>query len=119
MIRVLITSALIIVLNACSNQRWDPDDYPVTSGDTVYSIAWKYEIDPFELARWNGLSSPYTIYPGQRLNMNAQHGDAVSPASKPQATSTAKSRPDAITVREGDTLYALAKKHKVSAKTLA
>ena len=57
MIRVLFVSALIIALNACSNQRWDPDDYPVSSGDTIYSIAWKYELDPFELARWNNIAA--------------------------------------------------------------
>ena len=78
MIRVLIASAVMIALNACSNQRWDPDQFPVSSGDTIYSIAWKYEIDPFELARWNNISSPYRIYPGQRLSMKPTGSTAAA-----------------------------------------
>ncbi len=119
MIRVLIASALIVALNACSNQRWDPDDYPVSSGDTIYSIAWKYELDPFELARWNNISSPYRIYPGQRLKMKQGDSVAVPQASTQQSTRSATSRPDSITVRKGDTLYALAKQHDITAKQLA
>lgn len=119
MIRVLIASALIVALNACSNQRWDPDDYPVSSGDTIYSIAWKYELDPFELARWNNISSPYRIYPGQRLKMKQGDSVAVPQRATQKSTRTATSRPDSITVRKGDTLYALAKQHDISAKQLA
>ena len=117
MIRVLIASALIVALHACSNQRWDPDDYPVSSGDTIYSIAWKYELDPFELARWNNISSPYRIYPGQRLKMKQVDSVAVAQTSTQKSTTT--SRPDSITVRKGDTLYALAKQHDISAGQLA
>ena len=119
MARFLIVSALLGVLSACSNQRWDPDDYPVSSGDTIYSIAWKYELDPFELARWNNISSPYRIYPGQRLNMKPGESTAATQTSKSQSTRTTASRPDSITVRKGDSLYALAEQYNVSAKQLA
>ena len=115
MVRILIVSTLFGVLIACSNQRWDPDDYPVSSGDTIYSIAWKYELDPFELARWNNISSPYRIYPGQRLTMKPGQSATASQSSTPKSTS----RPDSITVRKGDTLNALAQQYRVSARQLA
>lgn len=119
MVRILIVSALVGVLIACSNQRWNPDDYPVRSGDTIYSIAWKYELDPFELARWNNISSPYRIYPGQRLSMKPDESTTASQATKSQSSSTTASRPDSITVRKGDTLYALADQYNVSGRQLA
>lgn len=119
MVRILIVSALLAVLNGCSNARWDPDDYPVSSGDTIYSIAWKYELDPFELARWNNISSPYRIYPGQRLNMKPGGGDATAQTSGTRPAGTAASRPDSIRVSKGDTLYALAEQYNVSARQLA
>ena len=119
MVRILIVSALLSVLIACSNQRWDPDDYPVSSGDTIYSIAWKYELDPFELARWNNISSPYRIYPGQRLSMKQGESATASQATKSQSSSTTASRPDSIKVRKGDTLYALADQYNVSGRQLA
>lgn len=39
--------------------------YRVRKGDTLYSIAWRTGFDYRELARWNRLSAPYTIYVGQ------------------------------------------------------
>ncbi len=42
-------------------------DYTVQRGDTLYSIAWRYGRDYRELAAWNGIRPPYTIYVGQRL----------------------------------------------------
>lgn len=43
--------------------------YVVKAGDTLYGIAFKYGLDHLELARWNAISSPFVIYPGQKLNM--------------------------------------------------
>ncbi len=119
MIRGLIASILLIALLACSNQRWDPDDYPVRSGDTIYSIAWKYELDPFELARWNNLSSPYRIYPGQRLNMKPEDADVASSRPATKSSRSTKSRPDSVTVRKGDTLYAIAQQYNMTTWQLA
>lgn len=41
--------------------------YVVARGDTLYSIAWRYSFDYRDLAAWNDISSPYTIYPGQKI----------------------------------------------------
>ena len=119
MVRVLIVSVLALVLIGCSNQRWNPGDYPVSSGDTIYSIAWKYELDPFELARWNNIDSPYRIYPGQRLKMRPGATTGTPQSSSAGSRKKQEHRPDAITVRKGDTLYGLAKEYDVSATRLA
>ena len=42
----------------------------VSSGETLFSIAWRYEKDIHKLARANGISRPYTIYNGQRLTLD-------------------------------------------------
>ena len=39
----------------------------VQRGDTLYGIAFRNGVDVNDLARWNGLGAPYTIYPGQTL----------------------------------------------------
>ncbi len=41
----------------------------VTKGDTLYSIAWRYSFDFKEVANWNQIKSPYTIYPGQLIRL--------------------------------------------------
>jgi lipoprotein NlpD len=45
--------------------------YYVRSGDTLYAIAFAYGVDPQDVARWNSISSPFTIYPGQSLRLSA------------------------------------------------
>ncbi|RBJ44199.1 hypothetical protein BRO07_13285, partial [Xanthomonas oryzae pv. oryzae] len=39
----------------------------VQRGDTLYAISRRTNITAADLAAWNGLSSPNTIYPGQTL----------------------------------------------------
>tara|TARA_A100001037_G_scaffold237537_1_gene216718 strand:+ start:534 stop:1118 length:585 start_codon:yes stop_codon:yes gene_type:complete len=43
--------------------------YRVVSGDTLYSIAWSCRCDVIDLITVNGLSPPFTIYPGQSLKL--------------------------------------------------
>lgn len=43
--------------------------HQVARGDTLYSIAWRHNMDVRSLALINGLSEPYTIYPGQVLQI--------------------------------------------------
>jgi lipoprotein NlpD len=44
--------------------------YTVKYGDSLYTVAWRYGLDYKKVARWNGISAPYTIYPGQKLYLN-------------------------------------------------
>lgn len=72
--------------------------YKVQRGDTLYAIAFKAGKDVRELAVLNGISSPYTIYPGQTLRLQGKPGNSGAGGqntTKKQATSqsnkTAKS----------------------------
>lgn len=51
-----------------------PDVYTVRSGDTLYAIAWRYNRDVNQLAAWNELDSPDTLYPGQRIRLSPPAG---------------------------------------------
>ena len=44
--------------------------YSVMKGDTLYSIAFRNGVDFRNLAKWNGIAKPYTIWPGQRLTLS-------------------------------------------------
>ncbi|MDP6971447.1 MAG: peptidoglycan DD-metalloendopeptidase family protein [Pseudomonadales bacterium] len=50
--------------------------YRVRPGDTLYSIAYRYHLDVPSVASANGLSPPYTIYPGQKLRLKAVPGES-------------------------------------------
>lgn len=45
--------------------------YRVVRGDTLYSIAFRRGVDYRDLARWNGIDAPYTIWPGQELRLSS------------------------------------------------
>jgi lipoprotein NlpD len=61
--------------NAMVKRQLNSDGtYYVRSGDTLYAIAFGYGLDPMSIAKWNDISSPYVIYPGQRLRLSAPAG---------------------------------------------
>jgi lipoprotein NlpD len=43
----------------------------VSEGDTLYSIAWRYNFDYKQVANWNEIKAPYTIYPGQVIRLKS------------------------------------------------
>ena len=48
----------------------------VKPGQTVYRIATENGITALDLALWNDIAPPYTIYPGQRLRLYPRDGRA-------------------------------------------
>jgi len=54
--------------------RWQPDTHVVEAGETIYSIAFRYDIDQRDLMAWNGIDNAALIYPGQRLRLSPSGG---------------------------------------------
>jgi len=44
-------------------------EYIVKKGETLYSIAWRADVDVRSLAKTNNISSPYKIFPGQKITI--------------------------------------------------
>jgi lipoprotein NlpD len=62
--------------------------HTVTSGDTLYAIAWSYGLDYRILAAANGISVPYVIFPGQVLSLEPRQAAKPTAARKPAASVT-------------------------------
>lgn len=62
-------------------------DYLVARGDTLYGIAFRHDVDFRDLARWNGITAPYTIYPGQRLSLRGPRLASAPSRTAPARTS--------------------------------
>ncbi len=70
--------------------------YVVQKGDTLYSIAWRFELDYKGLARANGVRAPYRIVPGQRLSLVTQLAPStriLAPVDSPPAASASQPKP--------------------------
>ena len=55
--------------------------YTVARGDTLDSSAFRNGVDFRDLARWNNIAPPYTIWPGQALRLSPPSGAAVAGAT--------------------------------------
>jgi len=109
-------------------------EYTVASGDTLFSIARKFHTPLKDLMSLNGIQPTDVIRPGQKLKIPAQsyraqgkvaQATAKHPEAKKSASATPKSRktPKAQkalyhTVKHGDTLWEIARKHKLSVAEL-
>lgn len=65
----------------------------VKRGETVYRIATSHGITPLDLALWNRIAPPYTIYPGQRLQLYPGGPAATRPSRPPTASGSRPATP--------------------------
>src|SRR5690606_33420412 len=58
----------------------DGRQHRVNGGETLYAIAWMYDLDVNALARANNLSQPYVVEPGMMLTVDPRrvNGDAMA-----------------------------------------
>ena len=75
--------------------------YTVAPGDSLYSIAHTYNSTVSNILRFNKISNPNLIFPGQKI---------VIPLSPPEAI--------IYSVKPGDTVYRIAKKYGTSVENL-
>ena len=79
----------------------------VQRGDTLYGIAFRNGVDVKDLAAWNGIAPPYTIYPGQALKLYPASGSrpavTTTPTRPPTGTTTRPTPPPAPITRPAAT----------------
>jgi lipoprotein NlpD len=87
-----------------SGPLYTPESYVVKPHDTLYSIAWRHDLDYRELARWNHIGTDYRITVGQVLVLKpgnyrapqvTARADAVPSAIVPGATAPREGAPNA------------------------
>jgi lipoprotein NlpD len=77
-----------------SYQTTTDGHYRVRRGDTLHAIAFSFGMDWRDVASWNDISSPYTIYPDQELRLSAPKGQhSQQQPSTPTAKTSTSSKP--------------------------
>ncbi len=76
--------------------------YTVRPGNTLFAIAQLYGTTAQDIARYNGIVYPYTIFPGQKLRIPVEEINA----------------PQYYFVRPGDTLYTIAYRYGIDVNSL-
>jgi len=96
---VLLLPAVLLLAGCAGALNWQPQAHRVRKGETLYSIAWEYGLDWRKLARWNHLSDPSTIYPGEKIRLSPAHGGRTgwhperAPGSTPPARTASRVSP--------------------------
>lgn len=89
--------------------------YRVKKGDSFWSIARQHKVSVRQLAKWNAMAPGDTIKPGQKLAIwqatgSVNSASPIAPANKNQTIS--------YTVKNGDSLYLISRRFKVSINDL-
>ena len=74
--------APVVLLNSQvsdGSDEYTETTYKVQRGDTLYAVAWYTGNDYRDLAKYNQLSAPYTIFPGQILNVTPPSNLVIAP----------------------------------------
>lgn len=99
--------SLMLVLLACADsahvrvvERPQPpteriNSHWVSPGETLYAIAWRYNMDPATLARANGLRAPYRIQAGKKLSLDLSRANRYR--STALASSSVSSKTSSVT----------------------
>lgn len=74
--------------------------HTVARGDTLYSIAWRYNLDVRTLAKANGIAESYVIYPGQRINLDTRSVAYTATPSLASGSSSSLTRPSTVPVKQ-------------------
>ncbi|MEE8286818.1 MAG: LysM peptidoglycan-binding domain-containing protein [Gammaproteobacteria bacterium] len=98
--------------------------YRVRRGDSLWVISQRFGVSVNKLARWNGLSKRSVLRPGKRLVI--WRGTAPVNTARVKATTVATvegARAPAVgsvhVVRRGDNLWTIARRYRLSARSLA
>lgn len=105
-------SLLYLALN--SQPIKDPDhimSHIAQKGETIYSIAKKYNVTSKELIAWNKLANE-SISPGKELLVYAQNTSLNSVTEINKQTVGSKDKYITYTIRKGDTLSGIASRYK-------
>ena len=95
-LRVFIGFSAFLIIASCGSSGGyssSSDTHIVRKGETLFSIAFRYDKDPADVARWNNLGDGSLIYPGQVIRLTPTGGQSAS-TSRSSSTRTAKALPE-------------------------
>ena len=84
----------------------DRINHRIRNGESLSTIAKRYRVRVSDLQRWNNIRDPHRIRAGQKLVI------FHSPVARPGRSNSGQS--DQYVVRNGDSLWVIARRHKVT-----
>jgi len=119
---IILSLTSLLYLPACSQHQPVPvvdigqrpftaTQYEVQKGDTLFAIAFRFDLNLKGFAQHNHLRPPYTIYPGQLLNLNdrgiSRNAKKTVPKAANKASKVQKSSVGKVSQKAGAQASAL------------
>ena len=95
-----------------ASRKTEGERYVVRNGDNLWLIARRHGVTVADLRAWNGLDKDAWLMPGQILELRGISKRSASTASRGEGS-------ERYVVRNGDSLWLIARRHSVSARQLA
>jgi peptidoglycan lytic transglycosylase D len=92
--------------------------YTVRRGDTLWDIGRQYGVSIKELCSWNGISSRSILRPGKKLNLWLTANETKTAKAIPVNYESTNANSINYTVKKGDSLWLIARRHNVTVKQL-
>ncbi|HWS66689.1 MAG TPA: peptidoglycan DD-metalloendopeptidase family protein [Steroidobacteraceae bacterium] len=84
---IAVAGLCCIMIGGCaSGGPYEPATYVVRPEDTLYSIAWRHNLDYRAIAKWNNIGTDYRVSIGQVLVLQPS-GESRAPRASQPATS--------------------------------
>jgi len=85
---IAVAGLCCIMIGGCaSGGPYEPATYVVRPEDTLYSIAWRHNLDYRDLAKWNHIGTDYRLSIGQVLVLQSSAEPRAPRASQPATSS--------------------------------
>ena len=94
-------------------------EHIVKSGESFWTISRRYKVTHRQLAAWNGMAPGDTLSVGRRLVVWTNASAVAMPATSPMSSTGNTMRKLRYTVRNGDSLYLIARKFRVGIDQIA
>jgi lipoprotein NlpD len=93
---IAVAGLCCMMIGGCaSGGPYEPATYVVRPEDTLYSIAWRHNLDYRNLAKWNHMGTDYRLSIGQVLVLQSS-GEPSAPRASQPATSAAVRNQSAV-----------------------
>jgi membrane-bound lytic murein transglycosylase D len=94
-------------------------EHVVAAGESFWSISRRYGVNTRELAAWNGMAPGDPLAAGRKLIVWTGSAAASAPVASPIAAHGGTTRKVRYTVRNGDSLYVIAQRFRVTVQQIA
>ena len=94
-------------------------EHVVARGESFWTISQRYKVTTRQLAAWNGMAPGDTLSVGKKLVVWSKVDVGIGPRTSPTTTLGNTTRKLHYTVRNGDSLYLIAKRFRISVNQLA